>query len=175
MAEAPSRVDILLARGTATIIAVLIALGVIWYGVSADVLERLWQDVLDRPAFRFLAQPAMGTILAVRDGTEDARLRPLAVLLDGHIGPEQRLPKIQEGLIATGRVILLGLVMDVAYQSMVFATFYPGEAAIVALLLAFLPYLRSAVSLLASRAGGASRHPARFADGTQHRHGKRQA
>ena len=153
MADAPSRVDILLARGTATIIAVLMALGVIWYGISADVFERLWRDVFDRPsgpmAFRFLAQPAMAAILAVRDGTTDARLGRSPYFWTVVSDPEQRLPKIQEGLIATGRVILLGLVMDVAYQTMVFARFYPGEAAIVALLLAFLPYL--AIRGLAAR------------------------
>ena len=31
--------------------------------------------------------------------------------------------------------------MDVAYQLIEFKTFYPGEAAIVAVLLAFIPYL----------------------------------
>ena len=44
---------------------------------------------------------------------------------------------------ATGGVegILLGLCMDVIYQAIVLKTFYPGEAVIVALALAFLPYL----------------------------------
>ena len=44
-------------------------------------------------------------------------------------------------MVATARIILLGLVMDVIYQIVVFDTFHPGEAAIVALLLAFVPYL----------------------------------
>ena len=42
---------------------------------------------------------------------------------------------------ATARIILLGLAMDVIYQVMVFNMFYPIEALIIALLLAFVPYL----------------------------------
>jgi hypothetical protein len=48
---------------------------------------------------------------------------------------------LREGLISTARVILLGLGMDVIYQLTVFRTFHPGEAVIIALLLAFGPYL----------------------------------
>ena len=38
-------------------------------------------------------------------------------------------------------MILLGLGMDVVYQLVEFKTFYPGEAAIVAVSLAFIPYM----------------------------------
>jgi uncharacterized protein YhhL (DUF1145 family) len=44
-------------------------------------------------------------------------------------------------LNATARIILLGLAMDTVYQIIVFNAFYPYEALIVALLLAFVPYL----------------------------------
>jgi hypothetical protein len=37
--------------------------------------------------------------------------------------------------------MLLGLVMDSAYQVVALRTFYPGEAVIILLLLAFVPYL----------------------------------
>jgi hypothetical protein len=45
--------------------------------------------------------------------------------------------------------------MDAIYQVRVLGTFYPGEAAIVALLLAFLPYLliRGLASRIARRRG----------------------
>jgi hypothetical protein len=54
--------------------------------------------------------------------------------------PEERLPRLREALNATARIILLALVMDVIYQVLVLKTFYPDEAAVIALLLAFLPY-----------------------------------
>jgi hypothetical protein len=48
---------------------------------------------------------------------------------------------LREGLNATARIIILGLVMDAIYQVLVLRTFYPLEALVVALLLAFVPYL----------------------------------
>ena len=55
--------------------------------------------------------------------------------------PQERVGLLREGLNATARIILLGLVMDVIYQGLVFKTFFPNEALAIALLLAFLPYL----------------------------------
>jgi hypothetical protein len=49
--------------------------------------------------------------------------------------------RLHEGLISTARVMLLGLCMAVIYQVIVFKTFHPGEAVIIALLLAYVPYL----------------------------------
>ena len=40
----------------------------------------------------------------------------------------------------TSRIVLLGLVMDMIYQYEVLRTFYPGEAALMVLLLALIPY-----------------------------------
>ncbi len=49
--------------------------------------------------------------------------------------------RLNEGLIATARIILLGLAMDLVYQKIVFDTFHPVEAVLIAILLAFVPYL----------------------------------
>jgi hypothetical protein len=49
--------------------------------------------------------------------------------------------RLHEGLISTARIILLGLVMDSVYQFMMLKMFYPAESVIVALALAFLPYV----------------------------------
>ena len=48
---------------------------------------------------------------------------------------------MREGLNATARIIALGLVMDVIYQAIVFRAFYPDQALVVALVLAFVPYV----------------------------------
>jgi hypothetical protein len=55
--------------------------------------------------------------------------------------PAQRTVRLNEALVATARIILLGLVMDGIYQAIEFKTFHPIEAVIFALALAFLPYL----------------------------------
>jgi hypothetical protein len=64
--------------------------------------------------------------------------------------------QLWEGVISTARVILLGLLMDAIYQVSELHKFYPGEAVIVALMLAFLPYLilRGPISRIARRCRG---------------------
>jgi hypothetical protein len=92
-------------------------------------------------AFRFILQPVMAAIAALRDGIEDAKSRRSAYFWTLLTNPLERAGRLGEGLISTARVILLGLIMDVIYQFIVLKTFYPGEAAIVAIALAFSPYL----------------------------------
>lgn len=123
----------------------LIAVGVLWHGITLEALQRFWGDLVERPsgpmAFRFILQPAMAAIAAIRAGITDARTgrSPYfwAVLRD----PQERASRLREGLNATARIILLGLVMDMIYQFVVLKTFYPVEALVVALLLALAPYL----------------------------------
>jgi len=61
--------------------------------------------------------------------------------------------RLDEALIATSRIVLLGLVMDTVYQVIEFDTFHPVEALIIALLLGVLPYLvlRGLVTRIARR------------------------
>jgi hypothetical protein len=146
--DAPARSAILQARVAAGLILALIVVGVIWVGISYESLDRMWKDILARPGgpmtFRFILQPAMAVAMALRDGVKDARLgrRPyLWALLRGVRGPEGRIGRLWEGIIATARIIILGVVMDVIYQGIEFKTFYPGQAAVIAILLAFVPYL----------------------------------
>jgi hypothetical protein len=94
--------------------------------------------------FRFILQPAMAAAMALRDGVKDARLgrRPyLWALLRGVRGSEGRSGRLWEGIVSTARILILGVVMDVVYQWLELKTFYPGQAAVIAILLAFVPYL----------------------------------
>ena len=92
-------------------------------------------------AFRFILQPVMAAIVALRDGVADAKAGRTAFFWTHLANPVERGGRLREGLIATARVILLGLGMDLIYQLIVLKTFYPGEAVIVAIALAFFPYL----------------------------------
>jgi hypothetical protein len=115
------------------------------HGASGEVWKRIFVSIVERPggpmAFRFILQPVMAAILAAIDGLRDARSGAPPYFWSLLTGSAPRADRLYDGIIATARVILLGLVMDVVYQVMVFGTLYPGEAAIVAVLLAFLPYL----------------------------------
>jgi hypothetical protein len=143
--EAPSASAIFLARLAAALVVGLFILGVFRYGVSGDVLDRFWKDLTARPGgpmtFRFILQPTMAAIAALHDGLKDARRGRAPYLWTILHEPEKRAARLGEGVIATARIILLGLGMDAIYQYEVLKTFYPAEAVLVALLLAFLPYV----------------------------------
>lgn len=113
-------------------------------GDVADIVQRIWTDLLARPSgpegFRFILQPVVASALAVRDGIKDARTGRSPYFWTVLHNPEKRNARLREGLAATSRVIGLGFVMDVIYQWRVLGTFYLGEAFIVVLTLAFLPY-----------------------------------
>ena len=145
MTETASKNQILLARLAVVLVIVLIVAGFVWSGFSTDVRQRIWQNLLDRPfgpmMFRFILQPVMAALVALRDGIADARSGRGIYFWTILTNPAERSGRLREGLIASARIILLGLGMDAIYQFVVLKTFHPGEAAIAALLLAFLPYV----------------------------------
>ena len=145
MTQTPSKSKILIARLVVMTMIAFVVIGVAWYGFSADVRQRVWQNLLDRPGgpmtFRFFLQPIMATIAALYDGVTYARTGRSPYLWTIFFNPEERGGRLREGLISTARVILLGLCMDLIYQFIEFKTFHPAEAVIIALLLAFAPYL----------------------------------
>lgn len=122
-----------------------------------EILSRIWTDIGDRPdgplALRFYLQPAVATKLAVRDGLKDARGERTPYFWAILFHPEQRADRLREGLKAVGKVMILAIVLDVVYQWKVLDTFYPGEALIVAFLLAYVRYLliRGPVARVARR------------------------
>ena len=103
--------------------------------------------------FRFFLQPTMAAIAAWRDGVKDARTGRSPFFQGAVTDPAQRAVRLNEALVATARIILLGLVMDGIYQAIEFESFHPAEAVIIALVLAFVPYL-----LLCGLVARAARH-----------------
>ena len=157
MPQTESQTAIITAWIAGILVLVLIALGLVQYGLSDEVRHRMWTDLLDRPGgpmtFRFILQPIMAAIAALIDGIRDARLgrSPYfwTILSDG----QRRTRRLREGFISTARIILLGIGMDAIYQYRVLKTFYPDEAVIIALTLAVVPYLiiRGPVARIARR------------------------
>jgi hypothetical protein len=145
LAATPSGSAIVQARLAAALILGLIILGAVWYGISFESLDRLWNDILARPGgpmtFRFILQPAMAAIAAFRDGVDDARIGRAPYILSMLTGVEPRGARLWESVVATARILVLGVVMDSIYQGLVLRTFYPAQAAVIAVLLALVPYL----------------------------------
>ena len=134
-----------LARGVLALLILLAVIGVMVHGISDGTWSRLFHDLVDRPdgpmRFRFILQPVMAAIAAVRDGRADAVAGRTPYFWTIVSSPAERTQRLREGLNATARIILLGIVMDVIYQWLVLKTFYPGEAVLIALLLCFIPYV----------------------------------
>jgi hypothetical protein len=110
-----------------------------------DVLSRVWVNLIERPsgplAFRFMLQPAMSVALAVRDGVRDARQGTPPYLWSIVFDSGNRVAHVCDGLLATSKIILLAVILDVTYQTMVLEEFYPGEALIVGVTLGLVPYV----------------------------------
>ena len=107
---------------------------------------------LDGPLhFRFIFQPLMAAIFAIRDGRRDARAgqKPFRLMTE----PAQRRQVRLTGWKSVGKVFVIALILDAVYQFKVFGRFYPGQALLVALLLAIVPYslLRGPVNWLTRR------------------------
>jgi hypothetical protein len=106
-----------------------------------DVVQRAWDNLVARPSgpfgFRFLMQPVLGAIFAIRDGLKDARIGRSAYFWTIVTVPAKRGGRLREGFRATWRIIVLALVLDAIYQFTDLGTFYLGEATIVAV----VPYV----------------------------------
>lgn len=151
------RSRLLFARAIVGLMAAFVLGGILAYGLAPEALMRVWQNLVDRPGgpmvFRFFLQPTMATIAAVLSGIKDARLGRAPFMQTVMTNPAKRAVRLDEAIVDTSRIMLLGLIMDGIYQYIEFDTFHPAEAVIVTLLLAFLPYLllRGLVARVARR------------------------
>jgi len=147
----------LLAKLVLAALIVLALAGLLLHGITVEAIQRLWHDLIQRPdapmRFRFILQPVMAAIVAIRDGLNDVRAGRTP-----YFWRALGVTRLREGLNATARIILLGILMDAIYQIIVLGRFYPGEAMIIALVLAFVPYLliRGPAARLARRLHAAS-------------------
>ena len=114
--------------------------------MDADIFQRFWTHLMGRAegpmTFRFFWQPVMALIFAIRDGIKDGKTgcTPYFWLIATSDRATRRTA-LRQGVKATGSVFLLGIAMDVIYQWRVFRTLYPIEAIVIAMVLAFVPYL----------------------------------
>jgi hypothetical protein len=111
-----------------------------------DTLTRFLNDLVGRftgpMTFRLILQPVMASLMAWRDGARDAREGRPPYFWTMFTNPQgERVGLLQEGIHQVLRVIVLGVVMDVIYQWIVFRWVYPVELLIVVFVLAFVPYM----------------------------------
>lgn len=77
MARAATRMQQLLAQIATALIILFALVGAIVHGLSAEVWDRVFRSIAERPGgpmtFRFILQPVMATVFAAIDGIRDAR------------------------------------------------------------------------------------------------------
>lgn len=110
-----------------------------------EIWARIVDNIVDRVSgpmkMRLLLQPLMACIFAVRSGLEDAREGRPPYFWALWSEPAHRVDMLRDGWKSIGKVFVLAVILDVIYQIMVLRFVYPGEALLVALGLAILPYL----------------------------------
>ena len=125
-----------------------------WTRVGSQLIARVSGPL----KFRLVLQPLMASLFAIRSGLADARMGRPPYFWSLLSYPDQRAEMIKDGWKSVGKVCVLALALDVVYQIIVLRFVYPGEAIIVAFLLAILPYLvlRGLVTRVARKKSGAS-------------------
>jgi len=126
-----------------------------------DVFTRFFEHLvgradLDAPMkFRLILQPVMAVIVAIRSGLRDAKSGKPPYFWALFTDRAHRASMLKDGWKSIGRIYILGIVMDVIYQIIVFRRFYPVETLVVAAVLAVVPYLlvRGPVTRIARGAG----------------------
>ena len=98
-----------------------------------EILTRFWDQLIAQPsgplAFRFILQPVMAAILAIRDGLKDARTGRPPFSRTIWSDPSQRAAYLREGLKRVSRVIVFAFVMDAIYQVIGLPQVLPGRGA----------------------------------------------
>ena len=124
-------------------------------------MEDLWlrfvHNMVDRVSgpmkFRLFMQPTMAVIFAIRSGLKDARAGDPPYFWTLATDPAARAALLKDGWKSVGKLFVVALALDVVYQIIELHFVYPGEAVIVAFVLAIVPYLilRGLVTRLMSR------------------------
>ena len=124
-----------------------------------EILTRIYENPVGRLSgpmhFRFILQPLMAIIFAIRDGRKDARTGQVPYFWALFTNPGHRRELLRSGWKSVGKVFIIACILDMAYQLIVLRWFYPLETLLVALALAIVPYvlLRGPANRLLSRKG----------------------
>jgi len=117
----------------------------------------IWSEMIGRLhgpfAFRFVLQPVMAAIYAIRYGVKDAREGKPAYFWSVVTHPAERRALLREAWHHVLRVVILSVVMEVLYEIIVFKAIRPLQLVLVVFGLAFVPYLllRGPINRIARR------------------------
>ncbi len=107
----------------------------------ARVVENLVARVTGPMHLRLLLQPGMATFFAIRDGLRDGRECRPPYFWGLFTDKGEREAMLKNGWKSIGKVFIIAMVLDAVYQIIEHRSVYPGEAVLVAIILAIVPYL----------------------------------
>jgi hypothetical protein len=109
-----------------------------------DMIQRGWDNFLARPhgsfSFRFIVQPAMAALLALRAGIQDTKEGKQGYLWALLSKPDRRFQLLHEGWRGARTPFLVAIALDSIYQIIEVRFVYPLELLFTATLLALVPY-----------------------------------
>lgn len=110
-----------------------------------DFVTRIVENLIGRVSgpmkLRLIIQPLMATVFAVRDGLRDARVKRPPFFWALFTRPDQRAEILRNGWKSVGKIFVIAVIIDLIEQFFDMRWFYPGEAVLVAFILACIPYL----------------------------------
>ncbi|MDP2311276.1 MAG: hypothetical protein Q8P41_00110 [Pseudomonadota bacterium] len=124
-----------------------------------ETVLRGWEGFAARPSgplsLRFLIQPAIASLLAIRAGLADARAGRPAFLWAAATDRAHRGALLLDAARDLRTPLIVATVLDVAYQIVVHRGVYVVELAFTVALLAFVPYVlvRGPTNRVASAVG----------------------
>jgi hypothetical protein len=122
-----------------------------------EFFARVWEMLIGRVdgpfTLRMVVQPTVAAIFAIRAGLRDARANRPPYLWSLFSTHASRRDLLRQGWTDVGKVFIAATLLDLIYELIVYRWIYPGQALIVAAVLAFFPYLliRGPVTRIARR------------------------
>ena len=110
-----------------------------------ETVNRFWTELVSRPsgplAFRFVLQPVIAMVYAIRDGRRDAKNQRQAYFWALFTSSGHRRALIKSGWESIGKVAIVALIMDLIYQFIVLRGLRPLETVVIVTMLAIVPYI----------------------------------
>lgn len=91
--------------------------------------------------FRFIFQPTVAAILAIRAGLRDVRRGEAPFLWSVFTNKTQRRGLLRGAWKDIGTVFMIAVLLDVIYALIVHRWLYPGQSLLVATILSIVPYV----------------------------------
>ncbi len=109
-----------------------------------ELLGRIWDMLIGRATgpmhFRLFFQPTMAVAFAVIAGIKDAQKGRPPYLWTVFTDPADRKNLLRSGWKDVRKVFMVALLLDVVYELIELRWVYPGQAILVAVALAIVPY-----------------------------------